>query len=174
MQLAKQILSVRGAGVPFEARAQAMAVEGLWTEALNAFAAGLYPYISPEHDAVLANVLQGHPALRRPTMMTVADPLAAAKHYSAGLRWYYDHQYAKAETEFFTAVEHDGQDARYHYYLGLSRLLQGDRSDAMEDFNQGARLEQQSRPPRAAVSAALERVQGEPRLQLNEVRDRPR
>ena len=56
-------------------------------------------------------------------------------------------------------MEHDGQDARYYYFLGLAQLMQGDR-DAYEDFDQGARLEQQNRPPRAAVSAALERVQG--------------
>ena len=51
--------------------------------------------------------------------------------------------------------------------------MQGDR-DAAEDFEQGARLERQNRPARAAVSAALERVQGAARSQLNDIRDRPR
>ncbi len=175
-QLAKDILSVRGNGVPFEARAQALAVQGLWTEALNAFATGLYPYISPDYDAVLANVLQGHPALRRPTVMTVADPLAAAQHYAAGLQWYNERRYADAEKEFEEAVENDGQDARYYYYLGLPRLQQGDRSDAQEDCrNQGARLERQSRPPqgRRGAAALRSRIQGEARGKPPERGPRP-
>ncbi len=172
LRLAGEVLSARSDEAPFEARAEALAVEGLWTEALNAYVEGMRPYISPERAAVLLAIVQGHPALHRPTIMTVADPLEAAKHYAAGLQWYNDHEYDKAEKEFVTAVEHDGQDARYYYYLGLSRLLQGDR-DAYEDFEQGARLERQDRPARAAVSAALERVQGEPRERLNAIRDRP-
>ena len=172
LKLAGEVLSARSDEVPFEARAEALAVEGLWTDARNAYVEGIRPHISPERAAVLLAVVQGHPALHRPTIMTVADPLEAVKHYAAGLQWYNDHEYDKAEKEFFTAVEHDGQDARYYYYLGLSRLLQGDR-DAYEDFEQGARLERKDRPARAAVSAALERVQGEPRERLNAIRDRP-
>ena len=103
----------------------------------------------------------------------MADPVEAEKHFAAGLHWYNERDYAKAEKEFFTSVEQDGQDARYYYYLGLAQLMLGDR-DAFEDFEQGARLESQNRPPRAAVSAALERVQGPARARLNGVRDRPR
>ena len=51
--------------------------------------------------------------------------------------------------------------------------MQGDR-DAAEAFDQGARLEHDNRPPPAAVSAALERIQGPAREQLNDARDRPR
>ena len=170
LKLAGEVLSARDA--PFEARAEALAVQGLWTEALNAYVEGIRAHISPERAAVLTAIVEGDPSLRRPTVMAAADPLAAAKHYAAGLQWYNDREYDKAEKEFFTAVEHDGQDARYYYYLGLTRLLQGDRN-AFEDFEQGARLERQNRPARAAVSAALERVQGEPRDRLNAIRDRP-
>ena len=171
LKLAGEVLSAKG-DVPFEARAEALAVQGLWTEALNSYVDGIRPYISQERAAVLTAIVQGHPALKRPTLLTVADPLEAEKHYAAGLQWWNDREYDQAEKEFFTAVEHDGQDARYYYYLGLSRLLQGDRN-AFEDFEQGARLERQNRPARAAVSAALERVQGEPRDRLNAIRDRP-
>ena len=173
VKLADEILSAKESDVPFEARAQAYAVKGLWTQALRTYVEGLRPFLSPEHAAGLLAIINGHPSLRRPTVMTVADPVEAEKHYAAGLRRYNDREYAKAEKEFFTAVEQDGQDARYYYYLGLSQLMQGDR-DAFEDFAQGARLEQQDRPSCAAVSAALERVQGPARLRLNAVRDRPR
>jgi tetratricopeptide (TPR) repeat protein len=173
VKLADEILSAKESDVPFEARAQAYAIKGLWTPALRVYVEGLRPFLSPEHAAGLLAIINGHPNLRRPTVMTVPDPMEAEKHYAAGLNWYNDREYAKAEKEFFTAVEQDSQDARYFYYLGLSQLMQGDR-DAFENFEQGARLEQQDRPPRAAVSAALERVQGPARLQLNNVRDRPR
>ena len=104
---------------------------------------------------MLTYIVAGHPVLRRPTPMTVADPLAAAQHYAAGLQWYNDREYEKAQQEFLTAVEHDGQDARYYYYLGLLCLMQGDR-DAFEDFEQGSRLERQNRPSCAAGGAALD------------------
>jgi len=173
LKLADEILAAKEGDVPFEARAQALAVKGRWTEALTTYVEGLRPSLSPEHAAELARLVQGNPNLRQPSVLTAADPLGAEKHYAAGLRWYYDHEYAKAEKEFFEAVEHDGQDARYYYFLGLARLMLGDR-DAAEDFEQGARLERQNRPARAAVSAALERVQGAARSQLNDIRDRPR
>ena len=102
----------------------------------------------------------------------MADPLEAEKHYAAGLQWWNDREYDQAEKEFFTAVEHDGQDARYYYYLGLSRLLQGDRN-AFEDFEQGARLNGRTDRPAPPSSAASEHVQGEPRDRLNAIRDRP-
>jgi tetratricopeptide (TPR) repeat protein len=173
VKLADEILSAKESDVPFEARAQAYAIKGLWTPALRIYVEGLRPLLSPEHAAGLLAIINGHPNLRRPSAWTVADPMEAEKHYAAGLHWYNEREYAKAEKEFFTAVEQDGQDARYYYYLGLAQLMLGDR-DAFEDFEQGARLEHQNRPPRAAVSAALERVQGPARLRLNDVRDRPR
>ena len=124
-----------------------MAIKGKWTEALTTYAEGCRSILDAEHAAGLMRLVQGHPALHQPTIMTLADPLEAEKHYAAGLRWYYDGQYGKAEKEFFTAVEQDGQDARYYYFLGLARLMQGDR-DSAEDFEQGARLERQNRPAR--------------------------
>jgi hypothetical protein len=115
-KLADEILADKDPKVPFEARAQALAVQGLWTEALTDFVDGLRPHLGQERAAVLQAIVQGHPALRRPTVMVVADPVAASKHYAAGLQWWNDRDFAKAEKEFFTAVEHDGQDARYYYY----------------------------------------------------------
>ncbi len=104
LKLAGEILSAKG-DVPFEARAEALAVQGLWTEALNSYVDGIRPYISQERAAVLTAIVQGHPALKRPTLLTVADPLEAEKHYAAGLQWWNDREYDQAEKEFFTAVE---------------------------------------------------------------------
>ncbi len=162
VKLADEILSAKESDVPFEARAQAYAVKGLWTAALRTYVEGLRSSLSPDHFAGLLAIINGHPTLRRPNLMTVADPVEAEKHYAAGLRWYNDREFAQAEKEFFTAVEEDGQDARYYYYLGLAQLMQGDR-DAFEDFEQGVQpgwnSRNESAGAEAAVSAAgLERV----------------
>ena len=69
-------------------------------------------------------------------------------------------------------MTNDGNDARYFYFLGLSRLAQGSR-EAMEDFDEAAQLERAGKPDRAAVSTALERVQGPMRRALNNIRTRP-
>jgi hypothetical protein len=110
------------------------------------------------------------PALRRPESLEVANPLAAEQHYAIGLRLFNARDYAAAEKEFLAAVESDSQDARYYYFLGLSRLSLNKSTEAFEDFEQGARLEQQGRPGRRAVNAALERVQGGQRQAVNRYR----
>jgi len=102
---------------------------------------------------------------------TGANPLEADRHYAAGLNLYFARRYDAAEREFQAALNNDNQDARFYYFLGLSRLAQG-RPDAYGDFDQGARLEKRGLPPRAAVSTSLERVQGPVRQTLNSVRDR--
>ena len=43
---------------------------------------GLRPFLSPEHAAGLLAIINGHPNLRRPTVLTVADPVEAEKHYA--------------------------------------------------------------------------------------------
>jgi tetratricopeptide (TPR) repeat protein len=159
--------------VPFDVLAQAKAVKGLHTEALKIYAAGLRTKLPPEYAAGLMELIESHPKLRGADTLRVPNPLTAEKHYGAGLRWYYDRNYANAEKEFAEAVKNDALDARFHYFLGLSRLAQN-KPEAAEDFAAGAKLEAQGRPPRGAVSAALERVQGPMRTALNEARNQPK
>jgi tetratricopeptide (TPR) repeat protein len=96
--------------------------------------------------------------------------LAADEHYTSGLRLYSDRNFTDAEKEFLAAVENDGQDARYFYYLGLMRVLLNKRDAAVADFEQAAKLEKQGRPDRETVSDALERVQGASRQEVNRFR----
>ncbi|MFM7149186.1 MAG: hypothetical protein ACKO23_05020, partial [Gemmataceae bacterium] len=100
------------------------------------------------------------------------DPLKGEKHYAAGLNFFFSCKASEAEKEFLSAIQNDNGDARYYYFLGLSRYVQGHR-DAADDFEQAARLEERGRPDRASVSSALERVQGPLRGMLNEIRSRP-
>jgi tetratricopeptide (TPR) repeat protein len=172
-KIADEILAL-GDKVPFDVRAQAWAIKGMHTRALEVYAAGLRErgLLAPEYANALVELIDTHPALRRPESRTDPDPLAGERHYAAGLNAFAARRYADAERAFLSAVENDSGDARYFYFLGLSRLALGKR-DAYEDFDQASRLERIGRPDRAAVSSALERVQGRMRRVLNEVRNRP-
>ena len=158
----------------FDAKAQAYAIKGLHTKALQVYTDGLRKQglLSAEYADVLRDLIDAHPILRRPESLVAPDPTKAEQFYASGLGFYNARKYASAEKDFLSAVENDKADARYYYFLGLSRLAQGNR-DAYEDFEQGSRLERRNKPGRAAVSAALERVQGPMRLRLNEARSRP-
>ncbi len=171
--LADQILAL-GDKVPFDVRAQALAVKGLHTRALQTYIGGLKEkgLLPPQQALTLSELMNNHPGLSRPDSKATPEPLQAEKHYAAGLNLFFARKYAEAEKEMLAAIENDSTDARYFYYLGLSRLAQGKRG-AVEDFDQGARLEQQGRPDRTAVSQALERIQGRIRQTLNDIRERP-
>jgi hypothetical protein len=172
-KLADEILAM-GDKAPFDVRAQALAIKGLHTRAVTTFVNGLRDKGRlPAEDAnTLIGLMADHPGLRRPESKATPDPMLSERYYGAGLNFFFARRFADAEREFLSAIESDSSDARYFYYLGLARLAQGKR-DAMEDFDQGARLEQAGRPDRAAVSASLERIQGRMRRELSEVRDRP-
>jgi hypothetical protein len=172
-KLADEILAM-GDKAPFDVRAQALAIKGLHTRAVTTYVTGLRDKgkLPAEEANTLLSLVSDHPALRRPESKATPDPMLSERHYGSGLNFFYARKYADAEREFLSAIESDSSDARYYYYLGLSRLAQGKR-EAAEDFDQGARLEQAGRPDRAAVSAALERIQGRMRRELNDVRDRP-
>jgi hypothetical protein len=89
-----------------------------------------------------------------------SNPLLAEAAYMAGVQSYWAGRYDRAEQQFLNAIRNDGRDARYHYYLGLTRLSLQKRTAAQQDFERGAALERQGRPSRVAVNAALERIQG--------------
>jgi tetratricopeptide (TPR) repeat protein len=173
VKLADEVLKLDKSKVPYEVRAQALAIKNLWTEALRTYAEGLKADLDRPHADQLIYFLDNHPRLKAPDSERVANPLLAEAHYGAGIRHYFDKQYQDAEKEFALAVKNESQDARYHYFLGLSRLAQN-KGEASEDFAEGARLEAQGRPAQAAVSISLERVQGPVRAIVNEARDKAR
>jgi hypothetical protein len=110
------------------------------------------------------------PVVRRPPSTEQPNPLLAEAHYAAGLRAYFGGRFADAEADFDAAVQCDRKDARYFYFLGLSRLALGEAREANADFEEGARLERDNLPARKVVSTALERIQGAPRQALNRFR----
>ncbi len=173
MELADEVLARKDIDQLPLLKAQALAVKGMATEALKTYTQGLKAHLSREHYEGLKKLIEEHPYLRRPDVARIAHPMQAEKHYAQGLNRFYNREYDVAEKEFSKAIENFEQDARYFYFLGLSRLAQG-KLGAKEDFEQGARLEIDNRPGPGAVNAALERIQGVPRKTINEVRERIR
>ncbi|HWG47537.1 MAG TPA: hypothetical protein VN688_32540, partial [Gemmataceae bacterium] len=172
-QIADEILKAPANTVPFNVRAQALAIKGRWTPALQTYIEGIRPLLPREYGNGLLYLIVNHPRLKRPDSLRIPNPAEAEKHFAAGLNFYFDRDYANAEREFLLTVENDAQDARYFYFLGLSRLLQNRRRDAYADFDEGAMLERLNRPAPAAVSESLERIQGPTRRIVNEIRNRP-
>src|SRR5262249_56752585 len=125
-----------------DARREAQALtERLRNQSLNA---GTPPDAAP------------NPPEAAPADAETDSPLHAESLYVEGVRQFWAGDYARAEERFVDAVRNDGRDARYHYYLGLSRRAQGKRVAAQRDFERGAELERQERPGRSAINAALE------------------
>jgi tetratricopeptide (TPR) repeat protein len=105
-----------------------------------------------------------------PTEPEDGNSLLAEASYIAGVQQYWAGAYARAEEQFLNAIRHDNRDARYYYYLGLSRWSRGKRATAERDFQRAADLERQGRPARSAVNAALERIQGNARQEVDQFR----
>jgi tetratricopeptide (TPR) repeat protein len=172
-KLADDILRAPPGTMPFNVHAQALAIKGLWSEALREYIAGILPFLPPEYRDGLMYLILNDPRLKRPDSLRIPNPMEAEKHFAAGLNFYFDCDFANAEKEFLLTIRNDSQDARYFYFLGLSRLEQNNRREAIADFAAGAELERVNRPFPAAVSESLERIQGPMRRIVNEYRYRP-
>jgi hypothetical protein len=157
-------------------KGQALARKGMWTEGLMLYVTGLQKMMPGPITDGLHELVDGHPVFKRPDGVSPPNPLMADKHYAMGLSHFWARRYPEAEREFYEAVRYLSQDARYQYFLGLSRLLQGGkakRDAAYIDFQQAYRLEQAGRPNLLEVNTALERVQGWGREQLDRFRRQP-
>jgi hypothetical protein len=179
MSLAKELIkssNVKTRGEGYMLLGAAQGREGKKTEGLKNFVKGLklaYPDWATEE---LDKIVSTHPAFQQPDVAVQALPLVAERHFGKGLDYFWSKKYADAETEFAKAVVFFDQDARYRYFLGLSRYLQGtkDKKNLAEfDFEQGIRLEMARKPSTRDINASLERIQGELRRILNSYRDRP-
>jgi hypothetical protein len=151
-------------------RADALASMRRYTDALQEYEKGvrLLKVLPREYDDVLDRIIKNHPSLRTDVVRST-DPELGNRRFDEGLQFFFDGKHARAEKAFVTALD-NARDARYLYYLGLTRWLQGKKSEAADDFKAAALLERQSRPAPRIISDSLERVQGEPRSVLNEYR----
>jgi hypothetical protein len=169
-KLAEQVIAA-GNAEGYLVLARVNANEGEWSRALQNYSAGLKHLIRPDYAEGLSWVVDNHPLLKMADSRQPPDPVVAEQHYASGLRLYQAGKFDEAEKEFTQAVHHNGFDARFRYYLGLAQLPQeGKRDMALENFRAGAREEEQGRPARSQIGAALERVQGDARTVVNRFR----
>jgi tetratricopeptide (TPR) repeat protein len=153
-------------------KGEILARQHRWNDGLKTIDAGVQRLLPAGESTHIRFLLENHPAFQRREGLKPPDPVLAEEYYAAGLREYFDGNYVAAERDFSDASTYYDQDARYLYFLGLARLPQsGKRDQALEDFRQAGRLEQLNKPSPAAVSVALERVQGPARHLLNRIRE---
>ena len=115
--------------------------------------------------AVLAALLTSAATAREDAILSVA--------YGNGVHAYYAGDYQRSYEELSAAIEGGSEDPRAFYFRGLAALRLGRLDEADADFAQGAKAEAAGRGG-WAVGRSLERIQGEPRLQLEKHRVRAR
>ena len=153
-------------------KADALAKLKRYNAALQEYSTGIkaLKVLPKEYDGVLDRILAQHPALQKPDAAITLDPSLALKHYGMGLEFFRDGHYENAEKEFIQSIRLDNMDARYMYFLGLSRWLQNKNEAAMEDFKAGAALELQGRPIGRTINSSLESIQGTTRMVIEKYR----
>ena len=154
---------------------QVYARQGKRSEGILLYVKGLELYYPGRESKELAKLVNEHPAFQQPDTMARYNPLLAERYFGQGLEAFWQRRYPEAEKAFKQAVANYDQDARYQYYLGLSRYQQGGkakREAARYDFGQGARLEAANRPNATEVNASLERLQGPLRQTLDRYRQK--
>jgi hypothetical protein len=96
------------------------------------------------------------------------DPAKIAeKFFADGVRAFHATQYSSANEALRQAIKFRHDDARYHYWLGLSLWMADDKEAAKAAFEKGRDLEMEARPPSRMISSALEKIQGPARNAIN-------
>ncbi|MCI0380114.1 MAG: hypothetical protein L0215_21225 [Gemmataceae bacterium] len=117
-----------------------------------------------------AQASSGEPAaLQRP------NAILAEQFFGKGLHLFWTKKYPAAEHEFKQALAYYGHDARYFYYLGLAQLAQktkDKREAAQQSFDRAVKLELDRRPDVAVVNYSLERLPGDMRAMIHELRQK--
>lgn len=153
-------------------KADALAKIGRFNAALTAYSTGIkeLKVLPKEYDGVLDRILARHPALQAPDANVETDPSRSLKHYAQGLEFFRAHQYTRAEEQFVAAISHWNKDARYLYFLGLTRWTLGKKEVSDADFKAAALLEMKGLPLPKVITEAFERVQGTPRAAVEAAR----
>ncbi|MFM9057752.1 MAG: hypothetical protein ACKOSQ_01265, partial [Planctomycetaceae bacterium] len=101
------------------------------------------------------------------------EPLSITRVYGAGVHAYFSGDYLRCYDDLTDTIEAGSRDPRTRYFRGLAALCLGRLDEAEADFSEGAQLEAEA-GGNWPVSRSLERVQGNPRFQLERHRARAR
>ncbi|MFL5328808.1 MAG: tetratricopeptide repeat protein [Gemmataceae bacterium] len=147
---------------------------------LNGFAAKVRQKLQTSNDASVNEVISAidkameKPAADLPPVaMSAYSPDASGdRSFAQGLSAYRQGQLNEAERAFSTAIRQNDRDARYWYFLGLTRLSLGKSEQAADDLRQGAERERRNLPHSGAVDQSLERLPIQARLAIDQYRTR--
>jgi tetratricopeptide (TPR) repeat protein len=101
---------------------------------------------------------------------SAADEPVTQQLYGGGVHAYFTKQYAEAHDLLNTAVDNKTEDPRVYYFRGLARWQLGRPDEAKQDFEAGATLEATASDDLYNIDKALERIQGKPRLAIEDAR----
>lgn len=94
----------------------------------------------------------------------------AIQLYSKGVHAFFDGDYTKALANLDGAIKLKTTDPRAFYFRGLTHFEIGDVEKAKQDFVTAAEMELAGPPQFYPVNRSLERIQGDRRLLLEEMR----
>jgi hypothetical protein len=175
IDLAKKLIEstdpkVKGQG--YLLMGQALSRQGKRSEGLQMYVKGMQLAYPGAATRELSRLIDVGPSVAAPERVAPVETFVAERHYGKGLHEFWQGQYGAAEDDFAKAVAAYDQDARYYYYLGLSRQIQGKEREARRDIEKGVRLESENRPGSRMVNASIERLQGQWRSYLDEYRQK--
>lgn len=106
-----------------------------------------------------------------PPASLTSDP-RAERAFALGLTAMRAGDLIAAEQKFQAAIAANGYDARYWYFLGLTRYSLGRSDEAVGDFRQGVERELRNLPNPGVIDASLERLSADARAVVNQARGR--
>ncbi|KKK57894.1 hypothetical protein LCGC14_3049890, partial [marine sediment metagenome] len=99
-----------------------------------------------------------------------AENAILGQMYGSGVHAYFSQDYVKSHEYLTLAIDGGTKDPRSYYFRGLVYLKLGREEEATADFTKGAKLESRDINRSYNVGKSLERVQGKPRLGLEQHR----
>ena len=118
----------------------------------------------------LSTALLGWSSLSAQEGLAAEKEMSEAELYGKGVHAYFDGSYDTAIRMFDTAVENGTTDPRVLYFRGLTKFEQEQVEGAREDFLSAARMELAGTPQYYPINRSLERIQGDGRQLLEEMR----
>jgi hypothetical protein len=103
-----------------------------------------------------------------------AQDATLAQMYGSGVHAYFSRDYQRAYEYLTLAIDGGTKDPRPYYFRGMACLHLGRPEDAQIDFRNGAEKESRDINKFYNVSKSLERIQGRPRLMLEQYRVKAR
>ena len=94
--------------------------------------------------------------------------------YGQGVHAYYNGDYESAVRYLTATISKNTDDPRSYYFRGLANAKLGNDEASLADLKKGAAIEALGNRDVYQISTALQRIQGQPRLQIEKLRKQAR